>query len=696
MSLQDINLETEYRTGEYDPVECFYKPCLQNSISYDRASGYFKSTVFSLATHELCGFALRGGKIRIICSPQISTEDIQALIQNSNEFIEKISCEYLEAEINSLIEETALKSSLSILSTFLKFNIIEIKVAVPSHGNGIFHEKLGIFYDGKNRVSFKGSINETFNGWHSLGNFESIDAYCDWEDTSDRNRVIAHSNYFEKLWSGNVNGVLVFDIPSALANNLLEYSLSDLKLVRGLIKESTNKDLPKKKAQLTRTPFEHQSSAIASWKANKNRGILKHATGSGKTFTAILILKEFLADGLPTLVLVPSKLLQKQWYEELKQEFPDAAILLVGGFGKGSQIRSQIASMTDPRSSLGQRIIVAIMNTATSDWFLNSIKQSQNLLVVADEVHRLGSNQFSRFFVIDAGSRLGLSATPERFGDPDGTQKLFNYFDGIVPPEYTLADAINDKRLVKYEYYPIPVNLTAEEADLWKVETKKIRKAFARSKRDNDGNIKVSKSLQLQIINRSRIAKKASKKIELCLDVISNNYKKGQRWLIYCEDQYQLKEIMDMLFSNGYSPLEYHSAMSSNKDASLKWFVDFGGILVSIKCLDEGIDIPTISHALILASSQNPRQFIQRRGRVLRKVEGKNIAYIYDAIVVPVCIDDEPEQVALLEAELLRAIEFSKTAINSHSSSLLRQIAIDNDLDFSSLFECGIEIEEGE
>jgi len=696
MSLQDINLETEYRTGEYDPVECFYKPCLQQAKTYDRASGYFKSSVFSLAMPELCDFAIRGGKIRIVCSPQISTDDVRALIQNSNDQIEKILGEYLASEIENLLKEDSLKTPLSILATFLKFKVIEIKVAVPSLGNGIFHEKLGIFSDGDNNVSFKGSINETFNGWHSLGNFESIDAYNNWSEQSDKKRVNAHIAYFENLWSGNVNGVLVFDIPSALASNLIEYSLTDIRLVKELVKKNTMQDSDKKSTQRTRTPFEHQSNAIASWKNNNNRGILKHATGSGKTFTAILIIQEFLEVGLPVIVLVPSKLLQKQWHAELKQEFPDAAILLVGGFGKGSQLQTQIASMTDPRKSLGQRIIVTVMNTASSNWFRSSVKQSPNLFVVADEVHQLGSNQFSKFFEINAGARLGLSATPERFGDPEGTERLLNYFGGIISPEYTLADAITDNRLVQYEYYPLPINLTAEEAELWKIETKKIQKEYARSKRDTDGNVNVSDRLQMLIINRSRIAKKASNKIDLCLDVVSRNYKQGQRWLIYCEDQFQLKEIMDTLTNGGYSPLEYHSAMSANKDASLKWFIDFGGILVSIKCLDEGVDIPAISHALILASSQNPRQFIQRRGRVLRKVENKNIAYIYDAIVVPVNIDDEPEQTALLEAELLRAIEFSRTAINSHSSSLLRQIAIDNNLDFSSLYNCGVEDEEGE
>ena len=132
---------------------------------------------------------------------------------------------------------------------------------------------------------------------------------------------------------------------------------------------------------------------------------------------------------------------------------------------------------------------------------------------------------------------------------------------------------------------------------------------------------------------------------------------------------------MGLIRVEGVNPIEYHTGMEGNRDATLDWFREFGGILVSIKCLDEGVDIPAVTHALILASSQNPRQFIQRRGRVLRKAPGKHLADIHDAIVVPVSMDDEPEQLSLLKSELLRAIEFSNSALNKSAGAELREIA---------------------
>lgn len=691
MPLSDLHFDAEYRTSEREPVEYFYKPCLREAKTYERASGYFKSTVFSLISSEIAEFALNGGKMKIVCSPQLSEDDLATIIQSTTDPATERCISRLADEIEELIADETLKVPRTILATLLRFEVIEIRVAVPSQGNGIFHEKLGVLSDERNTVTFKGSINETFSGWNQLGNFESIDVYCDWKDKSDRDRVNAHSSYFKRLWRNEVQGVLVLDVPAALREDLVRHSLPNLQGLGDLVPDNTGNE--RGRNELKRNPYEHQSLAIESWKKNNRRGILKHATGSGKTFTAILIMKEFLAAGHPVIVLVPSKLLQKQWRDELRSEFPEAALLLIGGIGKGAALKGKIGPMTNPSDTFGQRIIISIVNSAASDWFLDSVSQSESLLIVADEVHQLGSKQFSKFFAIDAGARLGLSATPERFGDPDGTRVVFDYFGGIVPPEYTLVDAIRDKHLVQYEYYPLPVNLTADEAEKWKEETLKIQREYARSKRDSDGNALQSEKLRMLIIQRSRIAKKALNKISLCLRVISENYKDGQRWLIYCEDQYQLSEIVTVLSNEGYKPVEYHSAMAQDRDASLKWFVDFGGILVSIKCLDEGVDIPTISHALILASSQNPRQFIQRRGRVLRKATGKHLASIYDAIVVPVDIQNEPEQTALLEAELVRAIEFSKTAINSHAGSVLRQIGIRNDIDLASLSMSGIEEE---
>ena len=290
---------------------------------------------------------------------------------------------------------------------------------------------------------------------------------------------------------------------------------------------------------------------------------------------------------------------------------------------------------------------------------------------------------------LNAGTRLGLSATPVRYGDPEGTKRIFDYFGGVVPPPMTLMDAVEAGRLVPYEYFPHPLNLTAQEADEWRTYTEKIGRAIAWQKPDAVGVRSLSKQARMLLIQRSRIAKKASAKVQLACTVLRENFEKGQGWLVYCEDVDQLSHVLAALREEGMNPVEYHSKMKGDREATMSWFRSFGGVLVSIRCLDEGVDIPDVSHALILASSQNPRQFIQRRGRVLRRVPGKSVAVVHDAIVTPVSVDDEPEQTSLLRSELARAIEFAGHAINKGAGAELRDIAIHMGFDPERLFDAG-------
>lgn len=342
--------------------------------------------------------------------------------------------------------------------------------------------------------------------------------------------------------------------------------------------------------------------------------------------------------------------------------------------------------MTASDTSLGPRVTLAMMPTAALQEFRSAVDDGDHLLVVADEVHQMGSTRNSEFFSINAGARLGLSATPERFGDPSGTARLFGYFGEVVPPPITLMDAVTAGRLVPYEYHPHPLNLSATEADDWRRQTKQIQQEMVRQKKGQDGKSILSERAKMLLIKRARIAKKAAGKTRLVVDVMRKHFEEGQSWLVYCEDVCQLTDVVIALREAGYSPVEYHSSMVGDRDETMAWFRSYGGILVSIKCLDEGVDIPTVSHALILASSQNPRQFIQRRGRVLRFAPGKHLAVIHDAIVVPVDTEKEPEQVSLLKAELVRSLEFAEHAINRGAGAELRAIAATMGIDVDAFF----------
>lgn len=355
---------------------------------------------------------------------------------------------------------------------------------------------------------------------------------------------------------------------------------------------------------------------------------------------------------------------------------------------------SRLEGMTSPNEGFGGRVTLATMATAASDAFRMRVAQGEHLLLVADEVHQIGSLENSRILGLNTGLRLGLSATPERYGDPDGTHRVLSYFEGIIPPPITLMDAVRAGRLVPYEYFPHPVRLSAEEAETWREVSHEVTLEVAKQKTDSSGKKPLTERAKMLLIKRARIAKKAHAKVDLARKILRENFNAGEHWLVYCEDADQLGAVLVALRADGLSPTEYHSSMTGDRDATMAWFRTFGGILVSIRCLDEGVDIPSVSHALILASSQNPRQFIQRRGRVLRTAPGKTIAVVHDAIVVPIHVDDEPEQAALLQSEMSRAIEFAHTAINKMAAAELRAIAAELGLDTSALEFVGVEEED--
>jgi superfamily II DNA or RNA helicase len=684
IGLAGLPINTEYRTGESDPVGDFYRPCLYQAVHYRRAVGFFRSSVFYLIATPIIEFARRGGKIQLVCSPDLTEEDVRS-IEDGYDARTTVIAKSLADEIDRLLSSESTSYQTQVLATLIAVGSLEIKIAFRPGSSGQYHEKIGIFRDNfDNRVSFIGSSNETWRGWHLHGNHEAIEVFCSWHGGSEARRVDRHDTYFDRLWLGSVPGVETISFPDAPKQKLINASLGDLESVKS---DEIN---PKKDG---RKLLEHQIQAIEAWKKNGLRGVLEHATGSGKTFTALMAIKEHLEKGNPALVLVPSRLLLDQWAAELVQEIPDAIYLLAGGGNNRWRQNGRLKDFTCNNPNLGKRVVIATMQTVSMDAFLEAVSGGDHLMIVADEVHQIGSRKNSKAMGIQAASRLGLSATPKRYGDLEGTQRIFDYFGPVIEPPFTLQDAISAKRLVKYEYFPHPIHLNEQESKQWHDISKKISLEIVKQKSDDQGNRPISDRAKMLLIQRSRVAKKAAEKVPLIGSVISREYRQGERWLVYCEDSTQLEEVMVELRKRKLDPIEYHTGMMGDQFATLSYFKTFGGILVSIKCLDEGVDIPAISHAFILASSQNPRQFIQRRGRVLRKSPEKYLAVIHDAIVVPNSLEDEPEQLAILKSELLRAMEFSRSAINRDSGANLRAMALDLGLDPGLTVEDGIEDE---
>ncbi len=683
--LSVLDLKTEYRSLKEDSVSDFYRPCLLNSVNYKRAVGYFQSTVYNVIGTSIVEFARRGGRTELICSPELSEEDIDSIALGYARKSDVVGDRLLQ-QIEELLaaEETAFNTR--VLATLISVGALEIKVAVRADRKGLYHEKIGVFSDGiGNAVSFKGSANETWSGWHPQGNFESIEVFCSWRGGLEAERVKKHTAHFDALWAEDDLDIEVFSFPTEAVAHLKKAAFKDLDAMHP-------KDIPP--SEKRRTSLPHQDAAVSAWLSRGGRGIFEHATGSGKTFTALMVIRRHIEAGKPALVVVPSRLLLDQWASEIKDEISEAALLLAGGGNNAWRAPHRLRGLTGPDTAHGGRIVLATMQTASMAAFRDTIIDGEHLLLVADEVHQIGSPQHTHIMTLNAGCRLGLSATPIRYGDPEGTRRIFEYFGGIIPPPITLTDAIEASRLVPYEYFPHALNLTEEEADEWRNYTDRIRREIARQKPDDAGVCPLSDKAKMLLIQRSRIAKKAATKVGLACDVLKVHFEKGQSWLVYCEDADQLAQVLAALRQEGMEPVEYHSKMEGDRASTMSWFRSFGGILVSIRCLDEGVDIPDVSHALILASSQNPRQFIQRRGRVLRRTADKQVAIVHDTIVAPVSADYEPEQISLLKSELLRAIEFADHAINKGAGAELRDIAISMGIDPDGLLDSGVEEDE--
>ena len=680
--LRDFEFAESYDKSVDDIAEDFYLPCMRSAIRYDRISGYFSSAVFSISWPALKAFVKAGGHMRLICSPVFSSTDITAVKEGYAALSDEDLSAALISELRILLEGERSRKPAQVLAGLIAAGVIDIRIAILTATLGpgdrrLFHDKVGLFSDTTgDAVGFRGSMNETFLGLSPDGNLESIDVFPSWVGGRDAKRAKDAAERFEAFWRNEVNAADIRSVPEAVAEVIRSAGPSDWEiLVDEILAEAAVRAAAPSDARPLR---EHQVQAIATWELHNRRGLLEHATGSGKTYTAIQAIRTVLADNGSVIVIVPSSLLLRQWHQELGQHLASLRpqILLVGDGNDTWRTDDLLGPWT--RESAGTpRIVIATMQTASTDAFLTRLARNNRLLVVADEAHRLGSPTAQKLLTIPAPWRLGLSATPVRAGDTDGTTRLLDFFGGILPPPYTLQDAIRDRVLTPYNYIPHEAPLDDAEQASYENLSRKIRLEAARQ-RDTLDNIESNEKLRQLAIARARILKQAAAKVPLSARVLTDHYQPGQRWLVYCDSLAQLNQVRGALASAGIDSLEYHSSMKGDRHATLAELDINGGILVSVRCLDEGVDLPAVSHALILASSKNPREFIQRRGRILRRYPGKSLAFLHDAIVLP---SADPERPAaggdrLLAGELYRVLQFARGAANPQALSRIEDLCI--------------------
>ena len=415
----------------------------------------------------------------------------------------------------------------------------------------------------------------------------------------------------------------------------------------------------------------YQQQAISNWFKHQGRGTFKMATGSGKTITALAVATQLYQQiGLQVLIVIcPFRHLVSQWGREC-EKFNLQPILACESVtkwqGKFSHQLARINTNQQPFLT-----VITTNETLVSQSFQSQLKYlPDRTLIIGDEAHNLGARKRESCLPRNVGLRLALSATPERHYDEIGTQSILDYFGDILQPEFTLKDAIEQGALVHYLYYPILVELTESESDKYLQLTRAITRKLTYNITEESDTPDITGLL----MQRARLIGAASNKL-VALKALMETRLDTSHTLFYCGDgssdtTQQLTAVTHLLGNQlGYRVNTYTAATPLTDRENFRQQFESGALqgLVAIRCLDEGIDIPAIKTAVILASSTNPRQFIQRRGRILRRDPGKDRATLYDMIVLPPELDRETLAIErnLLKRELLRLIEFADLADNA-------------------------------
>lgn len=685
LGIKDYSWEIRYRSACDDLLNDFYIPALSRSILYQRSAGYFSTASLMVAARGIAHLIKNGGKMQLVVSPYFSEEDILAIEKGYKKKGEVIR-EALERQF-SIPEEDFIKRRLEAVSWMIANDLLDIKIAYTVRNRkvkrGLYHEKMGIFTDrDDDYLTFSGSNNESEDAY--IYNFESFDVQCSWKSGLSEQLARMKKQEFEDLWQCRTDNLEIVTMPEAIKERLLELRPNTKperdpeEMIQGEPHESKNKrtiGIPNH-IELRK----HQEEAIKQWFGNQGRGVIEHATGSGKTITAlsasVRLFEKF--GRLAVVVICPQKHLVDQWNTEAKK-FGFVPLI---GYEDSSKWFSNLNSNV-VNFNLRVKKVFMFITTNSSFRMPKTLKVIEKIiddfLVIGDEVHNLGAPYLRTCLIENTKYRIGLSATPKRWHDEEGSTIIFNYFGKPLQPPYGIKEAIRDGYLCKYLYYPHLVELTPEEGEEYHELSEKISKCGHYDRvqeefRDND-------PLSILLFKRARLLGTATNKLKV-LKKVASSCKDTYFNLFYCgdgkvEDEKQIDKVCRLLGQDlGMRVARFtHQEDTATRRSILEQLKrkDLQG-LVAIRCLDEGLDVPVVKRAFILASSTNPRQFIQRRGRILRKPRGDDskVAEVHDFIVTPPDIERAKQTTAtvfnierkLIRKELLRFAEFAETAEN--------------------------------
>jgi len=640
MSYKELEIGNSYISkGNNNIADSFLVPVLKHTVKYKRSVGFFSSGVINEISEGIMALVRNHGTIQLIASPELSEADIEAInlgYEQRQKYIEdRFSDEFVQ-EVEKLDD-----TKLQFLCELIRKNILDIKIAVTDR-NGIYHDKLGILqdFDG-NKIVFYGSSNSSYSGYR--GNYEKIRVSKSWVP-GFADIVSEEEQEFDQLWNNSNEYVQVFEFKETAEKKLLEV------IERRLSGAKSNNVIKLR---------DYQQDAIAAWVRNNYHGFYVMATGTGKTWTAIFSAKKLIeTEQCMVTICAPYKHLVKQWAEDVTKAFPEAKIVLVSSENPewDKQITNEIVrSKYDPNQQL---IIITTIASFKMQRYQDIIATfSGKKLLIVDEAHRFTVRPSDYDYL------LGLSATPFSGSSAERGNELMEYFGGQVF-SLTIEDALDRGYLVPYYYRPIYVYATREEEDKFNGFSRIILSCFR-------NGVCINPDLLVKTLrNRLRVISMAEEK-QTHIDDIINNVKERNNVVVYCGDgrlmdseQGEIRHIQSvkkMLSRHGYKASQFTAQENIKDRMELVDSFNKGEItaLAAIRCLDEGINIPSIKSALILSSNDDYREFVQRRGRILRTYNGKKYATIYDVIVLP---SDNCDQWAKIEFR--RFLEYARLALN--------------------------------
>ena len=698
--LKDVCFKNSYSSGYDEPKE-FFTEALIESSTFDLGLGFFSSSGIRSLAYGFALFIANGGKMRVVINHILSKEDKEAIENGQKHLIDDFESRIL-SDIAKLTKTLSTEDEhfFRCLSYLISIDRIEFIATISTKG-GLGHDKYGIFTDERgNKVAFIGSANFSHTALELNG--ETITVFT---SPDDDKRISEYQTLFDKSWENdtphllhipldNVKTVISEKFSNTSFEHLIDESINlrDRNSFSNFSKPLSQRLLDKieLKEQEPRFPFPEerpiQIDAYNAWINNGKNGVFAMATGSGKTVTALNCLrKQYKENGYyKAIIVVPTQALAIQWEKEARAfNFQNIVSTHTDKDWKNTLSRYTTRSLLDQSKSIIVITTYATFNRKDMQLFVNKVKGIDTFMYIADEAHNIGSPSSLKHLPHNIMWRIGLSATPERIYDDWGSEKLYEFFNSR-PPEYTyrytMRQAIEENILCHYDYYPIFVELTYTEMEEYEIISTQLRKFI-----DSDTG-KYKPEAEKLLLKRKRIIHKAENKkiaISNLLEELKQNrkldytfvfvpegyepdYSVNETYDIEQDDIHIIDEYAKMFKEHGYS---YHKYISGLDDAPniLKSFADGDiQILLSMKCLDEGVDIPRAEHAIFCSSTGNPRQFVQRRGRVLRKSKGKEKAKIWDLIVTPpnVMNDSIGLERNMFISEVKRIVNFAALADN--------------------------------